>query len=197
MSATVCSQHFEGKIVYQNSYQSKLPSVSGEQFTELMGSRQEYFIKGGSYKSVSNGTYFAWQIYINKDNKLYNKLGHSETVLWYDGGKADDAVLEVAHNKDVIEILGYSCDELILKSKNRITTYYFSSKLGVDVSLYSKHLFGNWYEYLKIAKALPLKTVSNTDQITLTSVATEIKPMKLDDKEFTLPSNAKIEKNPN
>jgi len=143
-TATACAQPFEGRVIYQNAYKSRLPNISDAQFTEMMGAKQEYFIKGGNYKSVSNGTSFNWQLDINRDNKLYNKLVHSETILWDDGGKVKEPVLEVVHKKDVVEVLGYRCDELTLKSKNQTETYYFSSKLGVYASLYSKHLFGNW-----------------------------------------------------
>lgn len=194
---TVCGQFFEGKIVYQHSFKSKLPNMSDTQLTSSMGSKQEYLIKGGNYKTVSNGTSFLGQIYMNKDNKLYNKFSHSETILWIDGGRVDDPVLEIAHNKDVTEILGYKCDELILESKSQTEKFYFNSKLGVDIDLYSKHLLGNWYEYLKVAKALPLKTVIDNHQFTMIGIATEIKAMKVDDKQFQLPPNAKIAKSPN
>ncbi|MEI9910986.1 MAG: hypothetical protein WDO71_15730 [Bacteroidota bacterium] len=49
---TSFGQTFEGKIVYTNSYKSKMPNVTDEQFTTMMGSSQEYFIKNGDYKSV-------------------------------------------------------------------------------------------------------------------------------------------------
>jgi hypothetical protein len=59
-----------------------------------MGSSQNYIIKGGDYKSSANGTMFQWQLYINKDNKLYNKMSNSETILWNDAGAKPDEVLK-------------------------------------------------------------------------------------------------------
>jgi len=47
----------------------------------MMGSTQEYLIKGGDYKSIANGTLVQWQLFINKDNKLYNKMSNSETAF--------------------------------------------------------------------------------------------------------------------
>ena len=79
-TVTVFAQNFEGKITYQNSYKSKLPTVKDEQFNAMMGTRQEYYIKGGNYKSVSNGTFSQWQLYINMDSKLYSKMANSETI---------------------------------------------------------------------------------------------------------------------
>jgi len=57
---TSFGQSFEGKIVYQNAYKSKIPNVTDEQFTTMMGSTQEYFIKNGDYRSVANGSLFQW-----------------------------------------------------------------------------------------------------------------------------------------
>lgn len=193
---TVCAQVFEGTIVYQNTYKSKVPNITDQQLTSMFGSRQIYMIKGGDYKSTTNGMLFLWQLYINKDNKLYNKMSTSEEIRWYDGGHTSAPALNIEVNRAVADILGYKCDEVILRVNNGVEKYYFNSKLGVDISLYSKHLYGNWYDYLKIAKAIPLKSVIENSQFLLTSVATEIKATKLDDKEFQLPENVKIAKSP-
>ena len=193
-TVTVCAQHFEGKIIYQNKYKSKIAAVSDEQLTGMMGSRQEYFIKGGNYKSVTDGTYLQWQIYVNRDNRLYNKFSNSDSILSNDGATAGEPVMEVLQRKDVTEILGYKCDELILKRKNQTSTYYFNQSMSVDATLYSKHLFGGWHEYLKLARALPLKGIIDTPQFTLTTTAIEVIPLKIEDKEFILPQNAKIQR---
>lgn len=194
--STVFGQSFEGKITYQNSFKSKLPNMKDEQFNSMMGTKQEYYIKGGNYKSVTNGTFSQWQLYINTDNKLYNKVSNSETILWNDGSVNDDSIISSKVNKDVIEILGYKCDELVLTCKTGTQKYYFNSKLGVDTKLFADHKYGNWYDYLKQANALPLKMIIDNQQFTMESVSTEVKPMKLDDKEFQLPANAKTGKSP-
>jgi hypothetical protein len=194
--ATVFGQNFQGRIVYQNTYVSKLPNVTSEQFTSMMGSTQTYIIKGGDYKSSANGTFFQWQLYINKDNKLFNKMSNSETVLWNDGATNPDEVLKVEVNKNVTEVLGYKCDEVVLTCKSGTQKYYFNSKLGVDISLFTGHLYGNWYDYLKVAKALSLRSVIDNAQFTLTCLATEVTELKLDDKEFQLPENVKTAKSP-
>ena len=83
---TLClGQTFEGKVVYENKYKSKIPNLTDDQFTTMMGTVQEYLIKGGNYKSTMNGTFFLWQLYINKDNKLYTKMSNSPSILWNDG----------------------------------------------------------------------------------------------------------------
>lgn len=64
---TLCSsfmnaQSFEGKIVYQNSIKSKVPSISDAQLAQMMGTKQDFFIKKGSYRSETNGTFVLWQV---------------------------------------------------------------------------------------------------------------------------------------
>ncbi|HEY0030585.1 MAG TPA: hypothetical protein VGC65_07495 [Bacteroidia bacterium] len=193
---TLFGQSFEGKITYKNSYKSKLSNMKDEQFNSMMGTKQEYYIKGGNYKSVTNGTFSQWQIYINKDNKLYSKMSNSETVLWNDGSVNPDSIVKIQLNKDVTEILGYKCDELVLTCKSGTQKYYFNSKLGVDTEFYTNHKYGNWYDYLKNANSLPLKMIIDNQQFTMESVATEVKSIKQDAKEFKLPENSKTAKSP-
>jgi hypothetical protein len=189
-------QNFEGKITYHNTIKSKAPNVSDEQLSAMLGTTQEYYLKGGNYKSVTNGTAIMWQIYVNHDNKLYNKYAISETILWNDCSVNSDSVISIKLNKGVIEILGYKCDELILTCKSGVQKYYFNSKLGIDPKLYTDHKYSNWYDYLKQASAVPLKCMIDNGQMSYESIATEIKQMKLDDKEFQLPAGAQTAKSP-
>ena len=189
-------QAFEGKIVYSNTFKSNNEQMPDQQWQMLLGLTQEYFIKGGNYKSVANGKLMQWQLYINKDNKLYNKMSNSEKALWNDGNIQGDEVLKTEVNKGVTEILGFKCDEIILTCKSGVQRYYFNSKIAVDAKLFTNHKFGNWYQYLSLSNALPLKMVIETAQFTMTSEATEVTPSKLDDKQFQLPSGIEIEKSP-
>lgn len=193
---TSFGQSFEGKIVYQNAYKSKIPNVTDEQFTTMMGSTQEYFIKNGDYISVANGSLFQWQLYVNTDNKLYSKMANSETLFWNDGAANTDEILKAEINKDVIEILGYKCDELVLTCKSGIQKYYFNTKLSVDTKLFVNHKFGNWYDFLSKSNSLPLKSIVTNSQFTLESVATAINEMELDKTFFDLPAGAKTMKSP-
>jgi hypothetical protein len=193
---TTYGQDFEGKVVYKNEYKSKIPNATSEQFSSMMGTTQEYFIKGGNYKSATNGTFFQWQLYINKDNKLYNKMANSPTILWNDGGVNPDEVIKAEINKGVIDVLGQKCDELILTCKSGVQKYYFNSTLRVDPKLFEKHKFGNWNEVISRTNSLPLKMIIDSPQFTLECMATEIISMKLDDKIFELPADSKVEKSP-
>ena len=196
LTITAFCQPFEGEIIYTNTYKSKNAKITDQQWATMMGSNQEYFIKGGDYKSITNGTFVQWQQYINAENRLYIKMATSETLLWNDGSIQGDEVLKVEVNKKVTEILGYKCDEVILTCKSGIQKYYFNSKLPVKTKLFVNHKFGNWFDYLSKSNALPLKSIIDTAQFTMESTATEIKRTKLDPKIFELPAGTKSEKSP-
>ena len=111
-------------------------------------------------------------------------------------GHLHHQVLSVELNRNAAEILGYQCDELVLTCKSGVQKYYFTPKFPIDAKLYEKHLYGNWYAYLAKANALPIRMVIDNAQFTIESVATEIKPSKLDKAMFALPVNIKTGKSP-
>jgi hypothetical protein len=189
-------QNFEGQITYQNTFKSKLPNITDQQWVSMMGATQNFFIKEGNYRSTTNGTVVQWQLYINSDNKLYNKVATSEAILWNDGASNPDEVLKAEVKSNAAEILGYKCNELTLTCKSGVQKYYFAPTLPVESFLFEKHKYGNWSEYISRARSLPLKIVIDNAQFTMESTATEVKPMLLDNTLFTLPADAKTVKSP-
>lgn len=196
LTQNLLAQNFEGQITYVNSFKSKVSNISDQQWTSILGSKQEYFIKGGNYRSNTNGTMVLWQLYINADNKLYNKLAGSDGLIWNDGATNQDEVLSTEVKQNAAEILGYKCDELILTCKTGVQKYYFAPVLSVESSLFTKHKYGNWAEYITRAKALPLKIIVDNGQFTMESLATAVKPMTLDGNLFVLPAGEKTAKSP-
>lgn len=187
---------FEGMITYGLSIKSHNPQITDAQLATLMGTAQKYYIKGAYYKSVVNGKLMQWQLYDPKSNKIYNKMSNSETLLWIDAGANDDSVLSTQLNKGVTEILGYKCDELVLTCKSGVQKYYFSSKIGLDPSLYAQHRFMNWAYAMSRTHAVPLKMIVNSAQFDLEETATAIAPGPLENSFFQLPPGATTAKSP-
>lgn len=185
---------FEGEIVYSNTYKSKNPKLKEQQLTAMLGSTHNYFVKDGNYKTVTNGIFAQWQLYNNKENRIYNKMASSDTVFWSNAAEHDDVVLSMKMTPNVVTILGYSCDELILNCRSGVQKYYFNSKLRVDSKLYSKHLYANYYTYVSKTNAIPLKSIIEDAEFTMESVAKEIKPKKLELSFFSLPVGTKTAK---
>jgi len=190
------AQPFEGEVVYRNSYKIKIAGLTDEKFTEMMGTEQQYYIKGGAYKSVINGTLVQWQLYTGKDNKLYSKMSSAEEAFWNDAETNSDEVLKATVNKGALEILGYKCDELVLTCKSGVQKYYYNAALPVDARLFMHHKFGNWYDVVKRTNALPLKMIIENEEFTLESVAIEVRKIKLEPSFFDLPAGIQTKKNP-
>jgi len=196
LSTLLAAQTFEGKVVYKNNYTSKIITIPDQQLSNMLGSTTEYYIKGGNYKTVTNGTFLKWQLYVNKDNKLYNKFAIAETLLWNDCNTNPSEVIKTEIKKEVLTILGYLCDEVTLTCKNGSQKYYFSTKLKVNATAFAKHNFYNLNKYMALSHAVPLKTIIDIEQFTLENEAIEIKEMKLDDKFFELPPGVETAPSP-
>jgi hypothetical protein len=194
--ATLIAQNFEGKITYDIQFKSKNFMISDAKLTEMMGNIQEYYFKDGNYKTILNGSMMQWQMYISKDLKLYTKAAGSETIFWNDATENKDEVLSFQYNKNAANILGYNCDELILNCKSGVQKYYFSKEFPLDAALFKKHAFGNWYEYMKHAGAVPLKIEMDTKQFSMVQQATSVKEQKLNARLFELPADAKTAPSP-
>jgi hypothetical protein len=194
--ASSIAQNFEGKVNYQNSFKSKIPNVTDDMLTQMMGTTVEYNLKEGNYKTISNGTFLLWQLYVQQDNKLYTKFANSNSIFWNDGAENKDEVLKIDLNKKALEILGYKCDELVLTCKSGVQKYYFTSKFKVDPKLFKNHRFGNFYEYVLKSQAVPLKISIDNIQFSMESVATSVQEEEIDDTLFELPEDAMLEKNP-
>jgi hypothetical protein len=83
----------------------------------MMGTTQEYSIKGGNYKSVTNGSFVQMQLYVQSENKLYSKLATSDTLFWTDGKNDSDPVVSYKILEDQEVVLGVTCDAIIIESK--------------------------------------------------------------------------------
>jgi len=186
------SQNFEGKMVFRITVKSKIPGLPDERLSNMIGSSQDYYIRGGKYKSFSNGQMIAMQIYDPTTNKLYNKRPNSDTLYWMDAGKNDDEVVGFEIKKNAGTVLGNPCDALILTTKKGTTIYYYNNKYRFDKAKYAAHKFGNWSFLADKAGALPLKTVMESQQFRMEMTATEITPMPLTDAMFALPPNAPV-----
>ncbi len=181
-------QSFEGKITYQNSYESKTPNLTNEQLNLLMGTTQEYIIKEGNYKTSFNGQLNQYQLYLNKDNKLYNKFSTADVLYWSDGAIEGEKVVDLKVVKNKEDILGLKCDELTMKTSKSTYIYYYNSKYSINPNHFKKHFFGNWYAYVKASKAVPLKIVMDTPEFKSVSIATNIDELIIEENDFALPN---------
>lgn len=188
----VQSQDFEGMIVYSVNYESKSSDVTSDQLNSLMGTKQWYAIKGGNYKSVFNGNFIKLQIYRSDENRNYSLTAKSDILYYEDYSENKDKALSYEIKKNQDTIMGVPCDLIIVKAEKSKTFYYFNSSYKVNPELFKGHNYGNWYYMVSKTEALPLKTIMETEQFIMTSIATEVKPMQLKDNVFEIQNKDKI-----
>lgn len=186
------SQIFEGIFTYSINYESKSSNITSDQLNSLMGTKQWYAIKGGNYKSVFNGDFIKLQIYRNDENRNYNLTAKSDTLYYEDYSKNKDKALSYEIKKNQDTIMGIPCDLIIVKTKKSKISFYYSSDYKVSPESFKGHNYGNWHYIVSKTKALPLKTVTETEQFIMTSIATEVKPMQLNDNVFEIQNKDKI-----
>ncbi|MES2455772.1 MAG: hypothetical protein V4594_09540 [Bacteroidota bacterium] len=178
------SQSLEGKIVYKNTYKSKTPNATDAQWNAMMGTVQNYYIKGGNYKSVMDGKLIQWQIYRAAENKMYNKISHYSEATANDASVNDDKVISSKVERNAAVILGYKCDKLTLNCTSGVQIYFFAPKLFIDKKLYSKHAYGNYYAYLSVANAAALKIMIDAPTFHMEGIATSVSREKVSDDIF-------------
>ena len=169
------NDNFEGKITYRVRYHSRIPNVTSDQLSEMMGTEQDFFYKAGNYKSVVNGTTMEYMLYIADSSKMYMKMVNMDLLMRTDATKETDQILHTQLNKNADTILGFVCDELIMKAKNSTHKYYFNADFKINPTESANHKASNWSAYLSAAKALPLKMIIETEQFIAESVAVQYK----------------------
>lgn len=167
-------------------------NLSDEQLAKRIGTQQEYYIREGSYKSITNGQLIIMQLYHSETNRLYNQSATSDTLYWLDASTNTDNVLSCNFKKEAGLILGYLCDALTVKTRTGITTFYFNSRFSLNKAKYKKHHYGNWSFFVEKSSSVPLKIITENSQFSMESIATRIKPMKLDDQYFNANSKNPI-----
>lgn len=181
------SQNFEGRVVYSIKYKSKLPGLTDAQLTSLIGDKQEYFIKNGKYKSIMNGETIVMQLYDDVENRIYNKIPKSDTLYWFSASVNSDDVLRYELISADTILLGKKCDILVLYTTSGVTKYYYNSEYAIDRNSFTNHKYGNWAYYVGKSGSIPLKTVIDSKQFFMESVAVEISSLELNESFFEIP----------
>ncbi len=196
LTVSLSAQDFQGKITYVNSYYSKKLGINDLQWGAMMGNRSEYFYKEGNYLVKLNGSLTQGQQYVHNLNSIFNTIANSDSLYCIDAIENRDSVLKIVVNKDVVDVMGYRCDEMIMTTKTGVHKYYYSSRFGVNPKLFAKHKFGNWAAYTKVAKAFPLKMIIETPQYTFESFAIKTEYYLIDSKFFELKPRVSIAAQP-
>jgi hypothetical protein len=180
------AQSFEGEIIYHNVFKSSIPNLNAEQLCLLIGTEQQYFIRGGNYKSLINSQAINMQVYDAATNRIYSRTPKSDTLYWIDASINNDSLISYEIRKNAATILHYPCDAIIMKVRSGTMTLYYNRALLLEGVRYRRHGYENWAFYAAHTNALPLKIIIESSQLRMERTATEIRPMKLGQDFFTI-----------
>lgn len=196
VQGAVQAQSFEGKIIYQVTYESKMPNVTDEQLTAFMGASHEYYIKGGDYMMLSDGEYFQSLLYVSDENRLYVKTAESDTLFWMDGSFEENKVESFRVLDEEQEVMGVQCNVIEVTKSTGKSVYCFNEQYKVDPDLYMNHSFEGLNFVLQKTKSLLLKMISEGEEYTRISIATTVESLKLDNSLFQLPEGVPVQPMP-
>lgn len=152
--------------------------------------------KQGNYYTLLNNNPKSWSIYKADSNKIYSMQDGEASDLCTVTDASIDLEFTMTGKMPIVEKLdttvmvdGVSCSIVRVKWKSGIYDYYYNqNKLTIDPSLFSKHTYDGWAEFLKISKALPLKIVKTTNgMMTITMTLISSKAEVIDEKLFSIP----------
>ena len=186
ITTPIFAQHFEGKIVFHNSYKSKSVETPSEYLSQLFGSIHTYEIKKENYKLSSNGELLQWQIYLRQENKLFTKLAAADKLGVKDLDKDAEKVQNAVVNRKSVEILNHLCDEFIIQCKKSTQKYYLDSSLNINPEIFKTSKFNYQLAFLLKNQIVPLKMEIEDNMGFCESIAVEVKVEKIDENIFVM-----------
>jgi hypothetical protein len=151
--------------------------------------------KQGNYYSSLNNNSKRYSIYNADSNKIYVIQDlEGESICTVTDASIDlestvtNKLPSITKLDTIVTINGIECNIVRVKWDNENYDYYYNSELKVEASLFSKHRYDGWAEFLKISNALPVKIVKNIPgTFIITFSLTNSKYEKVDDSLFNVP----------
>jgi hypothetical protein len=153
--------------------------------------------KQGNYRTFMGKKPRTWSIYKAETNKIYTMQDGDAADICTVTDCSIDLEFTMSGKMPTVQKLdtsavvdGINCNIVRVKWKSGTYDYYYNStKLAVNSTLFGKHIYDGWAEFLKISNALPMKIVKTTKgAMTVTLTLVDSKTEKFDDKRFVIPT---------
>ena len=200
-------QSFEGTLAYVTDFEIaedfKKMGITKEILIKKMKQEGSYSdtiktsYKQGNYYTLTNSNPKSWSIYKAENNKIYSlQDGDDDDICTVTNASIDleftiTGKMPTVQKLDTTVIVdGASCNIVRVEWNSGTYDYYYEpAKLTVDPSLFAKHTYDGWADFLKISNALPVKIVKTTEGImTVTMTLVTTKTEVIDEKLFSIPT---------
>ncbi len=179
------TEFFTGEILYNYSFSELNGKDITEQMVRYYGRENHFFINAKNYKSYNENSKITG-LYNSSSNTYYMFL-ENNSVEKLDASKVTTSSPLVTKLPEKEKVLGYECSAINIESDSRTITYYYSPKVKVNPKPFLHHKLNEWGLFLIASDgALPLKWVE-TDLVGIirTAVAVKIRPVQLNDSDFS------------
>ena len=182
--------YFEGKIRYKFDFASPLIKEPGTMLEPLMGRGSTLYFKEGNYRHEYEGGILEFDMYIQKENKFYQKKRNNDTVYWKDCSVADNRILDSSFLAKTDTVLGIVCDRFEIKYKEGSEVHYFNSD--------SVHINPKWFKNYKLndeylidlrEQSIYLKSEQNFEYFKIIETATQINRQTISFDKFRISEN--------
>lgn len=206
MHLTGASQSFEGVLEYKMDLElldfAKERGITKEQLLEKMAEENSWSeqmkisYKNGNYRVDPVGEGMPYVIYRSDSNQIYTvREGDAQTSYLAQSGDHDleasmwgmtptTTLLDSTYLYEGVELK-------IVEVKWKSGSYYYAfdeNRFQVDPELFKGHIYDGLYEYLKIAKSLPIITVKGASMLlNITTTLTNGQAIEVDSSLFDIP----------
>ncbi len=183
---TAQQKSFEGVIDYQLEVKSKNGSISDESFRRLLatGTTMKVHIKQGNFRRES-----AKLLEINRTDSSYQLfMFKGIDTFFYNPPSAEDEKQEISQSEKIVNIAGYDCKSVTIKSNSMVTTYFYALSLFQDPAYSRPDDKGSFTLFLKQTNAVYLKCIIETGQFVYTETAFRVVKGTVNDAVFQIPT---------
>ena len=172
--SSLSSQHFEGVIQFDMTFESNTEIYYSEQLMDHFGSSMKGFYKDGYYKEVTNAKRFSEKLWRHEENSEYIRHKKGSDSLFVRECAVPTLPYTYEVSFDVDTVLGHVCDMVRFTQGTSVRDYYYSSSISTDVNFYKNYSRSNKNTIVNIMKAVPLKIVLYYEDFNLTIEAVKI-----------------------
>lgn len=177
--------YFEGKIIYQYSYESE--TLNADSLAENRTASSEFYYQGARYKNSFIGKTIDRYIFNGDTGFSYHESSQTDTILCEDYRLPTDSVINLQIIPTKEKVLGYATQIIEIVGKFSTTKFWVSTTLKTNPDWYKSHQAYNWHFYLEQADGgIILKVEHIFKHFTMHGIATEVKLMDVPEKIFEL-----------
>ncbi len=156
-------ESFEGIVIYENVFKSKVDSISDNHFENAYGKQTKYVLaKNGDYINLFKGSYITIQLYKKQEDIIYTLLTGRDTIFYNRTNKKTDSISNFKQTKNQEMVLDKNCNEITFETSTSKYKYYYNNDYFIDPMLYSNHYLGSWNQIVKKTKSFPMKVILET-----------------------------------